>query len=182
MGSQQLNDMLGINLFDAVIYLALFVAVVMGFMSGLLRSLATIIGYLAAGGLAVALAPSLMPLMTAQLKLPPAQTWVIFALGSLAAGMALSALLRLAISEMVSPKVSIPDRLAGALLGAVRVAVLAVLIVVIFDRIIPPGREPAFLKGSQWRPVLSKAGQQGIQILPPDVEAYIDRLKKARGL
>jgi len=182
MGSQQLNDMLGINLFDAAIYLALFVAVVMGFMSGLLRSLATIVGYLAAGGLAVALAPRLTPFMTAQFKLPPAQTWVVFALGFLVAGMALSALLRLAISEMVSPNVSIPDRLAGALLGAVRVAVLAVLIVVIFDRIIPPGREPDFLKGSQWRPVLSKAGQQGIKTLPPDVEAYIDRLKKARGL
>jgi len=77
MGSQQLNDMLGINLFDAAIYLALFVAVVMGFMSGLLRSLATIVGYLAAGGLAVALAPRLTPFMTAQFKLPPAQTWVV---------------------------------------------------------------------------------------------------------
>ncbi len=68
------------------------------------------------------------------------------------------------------------------LFSAVRVGLLAVLIVVVFDLIIPPGREPAFLKGSQWRPVLSQAGQQGLRALPPDIEAYIDRLKRERGI
>ena len=48
---------MSINLFDAAIYLCLFVAVVMGFMSGLLRSLATIFGYVCAMPLAVAAAP-----------------------------------------------------------------------------------------------------------------------------
>lgn len=166
------------NLFDAAVYICLFVAVVMGFMSGMLRSLATIFGYVAAMGLAVALAP----VITAQFKLPPAQTWLVFGGIFLGAGMLLSALLRLTVSEMVGPTISIPDRVAGALLGAVRVGLLAVLIVVVFDRIIPPGREPAFLKGSQWRPVLSQAGQQGLRALPPDVEAYIDRLKRERGI
>ena len=166
------------NLFDAAVYIGLFVAVVMGFMSGMLRSLATIFGYVAAMGLAVALAP----VITAQFKLPPAQTWLVFGGIFLGAGMLISALLRLTVSEMVGPTISIPDRVAGALLGAVRVGLLAVLIVVVFDRIIPPGREPAFLKGSQWRPVLSQAGQQGLRALPPDVEAYIDRLKRERGI
>ena len=68
------------------------------------------------------------------------------------------------------------------MLGALRVALLAVLLVIIFDRIIPPGREPNFLKGSQWRPVLSTAGQQGLNTLPPEVEQYIDRLKRQRGI
>ena len=52
------------------------------------------------------------------------------------------------------------------------------LLVLVFDRIIPPGREPGFLKGSQWRPVLSSWGQYGLRSLPPDVEDYIDRLKR----
>ena len=171
-----------ISLFDAAIYLALFLAVVMGFMTGMLRSLATIFGYLAAMGLTVALAPQVAQFMTAQFKLPPAQVWVAFVIVFLAAGMALSALLRVAVSEMIGPNVSIPDRVAGALLGAVRVILLAVVLVMVFDRIIPAGREPAFLTGSQWRPVLSQAGQQGLQSLPPEVEDYIDRLKRERGL
>jgi membrane protein required for colicin V production len=83
---------------------------------------------------------------------------------------------------MVGRRVSIPDRVAGALLGAVRVGLLAVVLVLVFDRIIPPDREPAFLKGSQWRPVLSRAGQQGLQSLPPDIAEYIDRLKRERGI
>ena len=173
---------LSINPFDAAVYICLFVAVVMGFMTGMLRSLATILGYAAAMGLAVALAPQLAPLITAQFKLAPAQTWLVFGGIFLVTGMLLSALLRHTVSEMVGPNVSIPDRLAGALLGALRVGLLAVLIVVIFDRIIPPGREPAFLKGSQWRPALSQAGQQGLRSLPPEVEDYINRIKRARGL
>ena len=64
----------------------------------------------------------------------------------------------------------------------VPVLFLALMLVVVFDRVIPPGREPAFLKGSQWRPVLSSAAERGLQRLPPEVEAYIDRLKRHRRL
>jgi membrane protein required for colicin V production len=171
-----------INPFDAAIYLFLFLAVVMGFMSGLLRSLATIFGYAAAMGLAVALAPRLAQLLTEQFKIPQAQNWVAFVILFVAAGMVISALLRYAVSELVGPDVSIPDRVAGAMLGAVRVGLLAVALVLVFDRIIPADREPAFLKGSQWRPVLSRAGQQGLRSVPPEIADYIDRLKRERGI
>jgi membrane protein required for colicin V production len=67
----------------------------------------------------------------------------------LAAGIARGALLRFAISEMIGRNVSIPDCVAGALLGAVRVGLLAVVVVLVFDGIIPPSREPGFLRGSQ---------------------------------
>lgn len=176
------DNILAMNPFDAAIYFALFVAVVMGFISGLLRSLATIFGYVAGMGIAVAGAPHLAPIINTQFKTPPGQSWLVFAGLFLVAGFTLGALLRFAVSEMVGPKVSIPDRLAGATLGAVRTGLLAVVLVLVFDRIIPPGREPAFLRGSQWRPVLSRAGQAGLQTLPPDVEATIDRLKRQRGL
>jgi membrane protein required for colicin V production len=63
-----------INTFDAAIYIFLFLAVVMGFMTGLLRSLATIFGYVAAMGIVVALAPQLARLLSAQFRLSPAQT------------------------------------------------------------------------------------------------------------
>lgn len=166
------------NLFDLAIYFCLFVAVVMGFMTGLLRSLATIFGYVFGMGVAVAAAPKLTPMLNTYLKTPTPQTWIVFVALFVVAGAAISALLRLAVSEMVGPNVSIPDRIAGALVGAIRIVLLAVLLVLVFDRIIPPGREPGFLKGSQWRPVLSSWGQYGLRSLPPDVEDYIDRLKR----
>jgi membrane protein required for colicin V production len=171
-----------INLFDAAIYLALFAAVVMGFMSGLLRSLATIFGYLVAAPVAVMLTPLVSQSFTALLHLPPTQLWIEFVAIFVAAGLALSAMCRAAINGLVGERVSIPDRIAGALLGAVRVGLVAIVLVLVFDRIIPPGREPAFLRGSQWRPALSRLGRQGLQSLPPDVEAYIDRMKRQRGL
>jgi membrane protein required for colicin V production len=170
------------NLFDIAIYAFLFLAVVMGFNAGLLRSLATIFGYLAAAPLAVTAAPYFTPFLIDKFRLPPTQTWVAFAGIFLAIGFVISALLRHAISEIVGSQISIPDRMAGALLGAVRIGLLAVLMVVIFDRIIPADREPAFLKGSQWRPVLSRAGQAGLKSLPPDITNYIDKLKRERGI
>jgi membrane protein required for colicin V production len=170
------------NPFDLAIYFFLFLAVVMGFNSGLLRSLATIFGYLVAAPLAVAAAPYLTPFLIAKFNVPPERTWVALAGIFLVFGIVISALLRLAVSEIIGPDVSIPDRVAGALLGAVRIILLAVLIVLIFDRTIPAELEPEFLKGSQWRPVLSRAGHAGVKSLPPDIENYIDLLKRERGL
>jgi membrane protein required for colicin V production len=50
--------------------------------------------------------------------------------------------------------------------------------VLIFDQLVPADRQPAYLTGSQLRPLLSMAGQKGFKSLPPDVTAYIDRLKR----
>jgi membrane protein required for colicin V production len=96
--------------------------------------------------------------------------------------MLFGALFRRAINDLVGPNVSIPDRIAGAVLGAARIGLVAVLIMVIFDRIIPANRTPGFLAQSKLRPYLSAAGQAGVKSLPPGIADYIDRLKRARGL
>jgi membrane protein required for colicin V production len=170
------------NSFDAAIYIVMIVAIIMGFNSGLLRSMATIFGYIAAAPIALTSAPRLAPILTDQFHLPPVRTWLVFCGIFLVTGMVLSALLRMAVSEIVGPTVSIPDRLAGSVLGAVRVGLLAVLMVLIFDRIIPLDRQPAFLADSRLRPILSTAAQQGLRTLPPDVTEFIDRLKRERGI
>ena len=56
------------------------------------------------------------------------------------------------------------------------------LVYLIFDRLIPVGLEPGFLKGSKTRPWLSLAAQRGLRSLPPEVSDHIDRLKRERGL
>jgi membrane protein required for colicin V production len=170
------------NPFDAAIYLCLAVAIVMGFRTGLLRSVATIVGYVAAAPLAVVAAPHVAPLIGAQLKLSPMQNWLVLFATFIVIGMILSALLRLAVGAVAGDQITAPDRAAGALLGAVRIVLLAVLMVLVFDRLIPAGREPEFLKGSQLRPLLSEAGREGLRSLPPDIAETIDRLKREHGL
>jgi len=173
---------LSLNPFDAAIYLVALVAIVMGFNAGLLRSLATIFGYLVAAPVAVAATPLVSQMFTDLLHLPPTQPWIEFCAVFLAAGLVLSWMCRMAVSEAIGPRISFPDRVAGALLGAARIALLAVVMVLIFDRIIPAGREPGFLSGSQLRPLLSEAGRQGLRSLPPDVTDFIDRMKRERGI
>lgn len=169
-------------IFDAVIYVLFALAVVMGFTSGLLRSMATIIGYVIAAPIAFGVAPALSFLLTTHLDMPPDYKGMVLAALLLVLGMIFGALLRRALSDVTGPRVSIPDRIAGAALGAMRIGFVAVLIVVIFDRVIPPGVQPAFLAGSQLRPPLSAAGQAGVKALPPEITAYIDRLKRERGI
>jgi membrane protein required for colicin V production len=169
------------NPFDAVVSAAAVVAVVMGFSAGLLRSLATILAYLIAAPLAVALAPSIMAAL-GQSRVTPGQAWIGLIVVFIGLGVLVGALLRTVIGEFTGPDAGLFDRVAGAVLGAVRVFLIAVLIVVIFDRLIPADREPRFLLGSRLRPYLSEAGRRGLQSLPPEVEDYIDRVKRERGL
>jgi membrane protein required for colicin V production len=168
------------NSFDAVVYFVALVAVISGFNAGLLRSIATIMGYLAAMPIAVAATPYLARTLTDKFAAPEAQNPILFFAVFLVVGIALGAMARTAISETVGARVSLPDRLAGSMLGAVRIALVAVTMVLIFDRIIPADRQPAFLTGSQLRPILLVAGRQGLKSLPPDVTAYIDQLKRDR--
>jgi len=52
--------------------------------------------------------------------------------------------------------------------------------VLTYDRLASSGPQPAFLAGSQLRPLLSVVGQKGFNSLPPDLVAHIDRLKRDR--
>ena len=170
------------NPFDAFVTAVALLAIVMGFRSGLLRSLATILGYLIAAPSAIAITPSITRFVLGHVMLTPDQSWVPMFVVFAAVGFVVGVLLRTFVSEIVGPDAGLFDRLAGAALGAVRIFLVAALIVVVFDRIIPADHQPPFLIGSRLRPYFSAVGAMGLQTLPPDVEDYIDRLKRERGL
>jgi membrane protein required for colicin V production len=168
------------NSFDAVVYLGLAIAVVTGFKTGLLRSALTILAYLIAMPIAVWIMSLVAPGIAGKFNSPLTQNSLLFFGIFLVAGMALGKLMRMALDDTIGSEAGIGDRLAGAALGAVRVGLVAITMVLIFDRLVPSDRQPAFLTGSHLRPLLSIAGQRGFKTLPPDVTAYIDRLKNDR--
>jgi membrane protein required for colicin V production len=170
------------NAFDAVVTIAALVAVVMGFISGLLRSLAAILAYIIAAPITVAITPRLAALAFGRGSLSGPEAWIVLFVVFLGLGLLISAMLRVVVSEMAGHEISLFDRIAGAVLGAIRIFLVAVLIVIVFDRLIPADRQPSFLVGSKLRPYLSAAGRQGLQSLPPDIADYIDRVKRERGL
>ena len=163
------------NIFDVIVIGITLIAAVMGYRSGLLRSLATILGYVASAPLAIAATPVLSPYIKVN---PGVLLFAVF----LVSGIFVSAGLRSAVSVVAGEDPNTFDRLAGALLGAVRIALVAVLMVLIFDRIIPSNMRPEWLTESRLRPWLSVAAEQGLRTLPPDVIEYIDRVKRAHGL
>jgi membrane protein required for colicin V production len=168
------------NSFDAVVYVGLVVAVITGFNAGLLRSAVTILAYLIAMPIAVWAVSLVSPQIEGKLGSPFTQNSLLLFGIFLAVGIVLGKLMRMALDETIGPQAGIGDRLAGAVLGAVRVGLVATTLVLIFDSLVPSDRQPAYLAGSQLRPYLSVAGQKGFKSLPPDAVAYIDRLKKDR--
>ena len=168
------------NSFDAVVYLGLAIAVATGFNAGLLRSAVTILAYLIAMPIAVWATSLVSPGFDGKLGAPLMQDSLLLFGIFLITGILLGKLMRMALDDTIGPQAGIGDRLAGAALGAVRVALVAILLVLIFDRLVPSDRQPTYLVGSQLRPLLSAAGQKGFKTLPPDMVAYIDRLKKDR--
>jgi membrane protein required for colicin V production len=168
------------NSFDAVIYIGLVLAVVTGFNAGLLRSAVTILAYLIAMPIAVWAMSLVSPAIDGNLGSLLTQNSLLFFGIFLVIGMVLGKLTRMALDETIGPGAGIGDRLGGAALGAVRVGLVAITLVAIFDQLVPADRQPAFLTGSQLRPLLSVAGQKGFSSLPADVAAAVDRLKKER--
>ncbi len=168
------------NSFDIAVYLGLIIAVVTGFKTGLLRSALTILAYLIAMPIALWMVSAISPRLDAGPASPLSQGWVLFFGIFLIAGMTLGKLARMALDEAIGSEAGIVDRMGGATLGAIRVGLVATTFVLIFDQLLPPSRQPAFLNGSQLRPLFSAAGQMGFRSLPPDVAATIDRLKKER--
>jgi membrane protein required for colicin V production len=168
------------NGFDAAFSIALLIAVVTGFNAGLLRSAITILAYLVAMPIAVWATSIVSPGSTGEPGVPWLQNTGLFFGIFLVTGIVLGKAMRMALDETVGFQAGIGDRFGGAALGAVRVGLVAITLVLIFDQLVPSDRQPAFLAGSRLRPLLSVAGQMGFKSLPPDIVAYVDRLKKDR--
>jgi membrane protein required for colicin V production len=89
-------------------------------------------------------------------------------------------LLRQSITELLGDDVGIVDRIVGALFGALRLGIVVLPVVVMFDRYVPLERQPQFFAGSKLRPYFSSAGQNGINALPAEVSVYLDKLTRER--
>ena len=170
------------NAFDAIVVGLTLLAAIMGYRAGLLRSLASIFGYVIAAPLAVAAAPAVAGVLPTRFSAMGGEFGLIFFAVFLVLGIALGAMLRASIAAVAGDNVSLPDRASGAVLGAVRILLVAVLMVLIFERIIPPSKMPPWLSESTLRPHLANAAEMGVRSLPPDVTAYIDHIKRERGL
>jgi membrane protein required for colicin V production len=166
------------NSFDAVVYIGLVIAMVAGFNTGLVRSAVTILAYLVAVPIAMWAMSALSPPANGKVVSVFAQNGLVFFGVFLFAGMALGKLARLAIDDATGSHAGPVDRLCGAALGAVRVGLIAVTIVVVFERLVPTVLQPQWLTSSKLRPWLSAAGQRGLNSLPPDLAASIDRLRQ----
>jgi membrane protein required for colicin V production len=164
------------NSFDAIVCVGLVLAAVAGFKAGLLRSAVTILAYLIAAPIAIWIMSLVAPAIDGK---QPVQSSLLFFGIFLIAGMVLGKSMRMALDETIGPGAGIGDRLAGAALGAIRVGLVAITLILIFDRV-PSDRQPAYLTGSHLRPLLLVAGQTGFRSLPPELATYIDRLKNDR--
>src|SRR6476661_3233278 len=103
------------NSFDLAVYAALAIAIGFGFRTGLLRSAMTILAYLLAAPIAVALMPLIVPQVASNPNAPLLQNWIWFFGIFVVAGMLLGYIGRLALNDTIR-EAGIGDRLGGAAL------------------------------------------------------------------
>ncbi len=164
--------------FDIAIFLIALVAIVLGFQAGIIRSAATILGYVSAAPIAVFVTAFIVKGLAGSLDVSTSMKSLIFICTFIAIGFVLGSLLRFSIDEAVGPARSFMDRCLGGILGAVRIGLVAVTLVLVFDRVVPAGREPGYMLGSKLQPILLQAGKRGLRTLPPETTAYIDQLRR----
>jgi membrane protein required for colicin V production len=167
------------NLFDLAVFVAFAVATYSGFSNGLVRSAVSILAYFIAMPISVWVM-SYVPTLDEGSASPLGHNSGFFLGAFLIIGMALGKFANMMVTEALGDEPGLGDRLAGALLGVVRVGLVATTIVLVFDQLIPVDRQPGFLEGSQLRPIFSAAAQKGFRSLPPEATAAIDRLKRER--
>jgi membrane protein required for colicin V production len=164
--------------FDIAVCLVTIVAIIMGFQAGIIRSAATILGYISAAPIALFVSAFITKSLSGTFDVSTELKSFIFICVFIAVGFILGALLRFSIDEAVGPARTFIDRFLGAILGAVRIGLLAVTLVLVFDRVIPAGREPGYMLGSKLQPILLQAGKRGLRTLPPETVTYIDQLRR----
>src|SRR3954467_1473584 len=108
------------NSFDIAVYAALAIAIGFGFRTGLLRSAMTILAYLLAAPIAVALLPLIAPQIAGNPNSPLLQNWVWFFGIFVVVGMLFGHIGRVALNDTIG-ETGIGDRLGGAALVAARV-------------------------------------------------------------
>jgi membrane protein required for colicin V production len=168
------------NQFDFAVGLALVAFMAFGFYAGLLRSLASILGYIAATPIALAATSYVSPALADDSAPPWARNAVLFFVVLVLLGGLVGRQMQHGVSAVFGEKVDLVDRIVGALFGALRVGLAVLPMVILFDRYVPSDRQPQFLAGSKLRPYFSAAGQRGIRSLPGEVTVYLDKLNGRR--
>src|SRR5579862_2116999 len=105
--------MASVNAFDVAVIVIMIVAIIMGFQSGLLRALATILGYICAAPIAIGASPTVAQMLTLQLR-QPVPDWAVFAGLFVVVGILLAALMRMTVGALTGEHIGIADRMAGA--------------------------------------------------------------------
>jgi len=168
---------MSLNLFDIAMLALVAVSAITGFMSGMLRSIASVIAYLGATALALYAAPFVSPYVGPYVPQPWLRDVAAFLIVFFGGVLILGFLLQAFVSMIFGPAVSFGDRFMGFVLGIVRAGLVVILIVLVFDRTIPRASEPWWLQGSQVRPYAQTAGAHILRSLPANLAAAIERVR-----
>jgi membrane protein required for colicin V production len=85
------------------------------------------------------------------------------------------------ISDVIlDSKVGALDRSLGFLFGAARGLLLGVVAFQFFGWLVPEKSQPEWVKTAKTRPLLVSSGESLMELMPADMEAYIQRLKRQK--
>ena len=79
---------------------------------------------------------------------------------------------------ILDSKIGALDRSLGFLFGAARGLLICVVAYLFFGWLVPEKAQPEWVRTAKMRPLLASSGESLMALMPQDVEAYLQRLKR----
>ena len=164
--------------------LGLIVIILISALLAMLRGFTREVLAIASWGAAAAAAVYFYPLVLPYVK-PYIQKDVVAMAVSAAAvffvTLILVSIITIKLSDMIlDSKVGALDRSLGFVFGAARGLLLCVIAFVFFNWLVPPDKQPEWVKSARMKPLLQSTGDQLTSLLPDDPEGIIGRFKKPK--
>ena len=167
------------NFLDYIVIAILVFALVRGFMRGLIREVAAILGILAGFVTAGHLHPALADLLRSRFPSLPHPVFLGYALVFLATWLAVVLLGLLASRLARTLFLGWADRLFGAVVGLFKGTLGAVVLVTVLTLFLPGGSQ--VLGRSRFAPYLQKTGAHLVRLAPEAIERLYEKKQEGEG-
>ena len=167
-----------VSLLDLIVLGIVFISAVLAMMRGFTREVLAIVSWVAAAAAAYLLHPYVKPYL---------DPYISNATASLAASIGVVFLLTLIIVSIftvkfsdfiLDSKIGALDRSLGFVFGTARGLLICVIGYAFFAWLVPPDKQPTWVRDSKTKPLLESSGESLMAMLPQDLDTQLNRLRR----
>ncbi len=165
---------------DLGLIVVILISALLAMLRGFTREVLAIASWGAAAAAAVYFYPLVLPYVKPYIQ-KDVLAMAVSAAAVFFATLVLVSVITIRLSDAIlDSKVGALDRSLGFVFGAARGLLLCVIAFVFFSWLVPPEKQPEWVRAAKMKPLLQSTGDQLTSLLPDDPEGIIGRFKKPK--